>query len=567
MIGLYGLAVLLLLSPIGNHPPFPYNWEAHTAWHVFSTWYDDFRPTEILTVTDGLMTDSGQGPLVGMPIWAAFRVFGVGLTQMRLPTTLLAAAAVPLLWAVGRRLAGPGAAFLAALLLALSPTWLLYGRTATLVGVSLVPAFLTVRALLGILAPGSHRTVWLVALQALLVLGAYAYAPIRFLWPLGVGLLAIAIGRRRERSWFLAAFGVTLVSLPLALTGIGRATRTDGAVPDAITGYYHARGEQLFALNGNPENYPTYLRPTPAEGSRERIEGTPRELAWRLLRQNTSDLARLLFDRGTAPALTHYYNPRDAPLGRLYPALLGPFLVLGLAKAGLDLSRRRRDEEVVLLSVAIAFTLPMLLTSRVHIGRLIFALPFLLLVVAIGAGWAGSLVGTLLGKGRGRGRGRSLPSLAGPLVIAFALVLAMLRSAWEEEGHTPTVLRDVRIGRALADALPRVTGAGGGVMVGSEGGGAETESIAVAGYRLSLENDLLFVDARGSPGGLAHRAASSVPPVYYGNLVDRTVLETLPAPCSLVYLVAPELEARFRASASRALGDCRPPVRFARLPR
>src|SRR5205085_11741025 len=86
---------------------------------------------------------------------------------------------------------------LAALLLALSPVYLLYARTATVVGVSLVPMLLTLLALFRALA---RPDLWwrTAALFGTLVLGAYGYAPIRFLWPICVGVLLLESFLRKE---------------------------------------------------------------------------------------------------------------------------------------------------------------------------------------------------------------------------------------------------------------------------------------------------------------------------------------------------------------------------------
>jgi 4-amino-4-deoxy-L-arabinose transferase-like glycosyltransferase len=157
LTALYLLAVsaLLLPWPFGAHPDWSYNWEGYTAWHWASYWEPPAGPVvEIWTATDGLMTDSGQGPLVGLPVAIGIALAGVGLDAMRVPVALLAAVAIPTLWLLGRRIFGPGPATLAALLLATSPDFLLYGRTATLVGVSLLPMLLSALALGRVLDAG-----------------------------------------------------------------------------------------------------------------------------------------------------------------------------------------------------------------------------------------------------------------------------------------------------------------------------------------------------------------------------------------------------------------------------
>src|SRR3954453_2480446 len=216
VLGLYGLAATLLLIHLGDHPAFVYNWEAYTTRAVFAFW--DHPSAAIFGSTEGLMTDSGFSPFVALPTWLSFRLGGAGLTSLRVATALIAAGAVPLLWWVGRRFIGAGSALFAALLLALSPVFLLYGRTATFVCLSLVPALATVAVLLRVLQRPQERR-WLIALQVMLVAGIYFYAPIRFFWPLSVLLLAweLALRPTLRHAWRRALL-VTVLVLPLAIT-------------------------------------------------------------------------------------------------------------------------------------------------------------------------------------------------------------------------------------------------------------------------------------------------------------------------------------------------------------
>src|SRR4051794_31808766 len=126
-LALYALALALLLPRLDTHPPFVYNWEHYTAWAVFAFW--DHPSLTILRPIDGLMTGSGRSPLIAPVAWLTFHFGGVGLGSLRLATAMLAAAAVPLLWLVGEQFVGRREALLAAVLLALSPVFLLYGRT------------------------------------------------------------------------------------------------------------------------------------------------------------------------------------------------------------------------------------------------------------------------------------------------------------------------------------------------------------------------------------------------------------------------------------------------------
>ena len=174
---LYLVAACLVLLDLGGRPAAAYNWEVYS---VRGVW--DFLAAPTLAhfaPTDGLMTDSGHTPLIVLPIVFVWHFFGVSLLGLRLPIALLAALAVPLCWLVGRRFVGRSSAGFGAVLLALSPAFLVYGRTATIVGLSLVPALLTIWLLArAVEQPTTGR---LALLQLALLENGWAYAPIRFL--------------------------------------------------------------------------------------------------------------------------------------------------------------------------------------------------------------------------------------------------------------------------------------------------------------------------------------------------------------------------------------------------
>ncbi len=61
---------------------------------------------------------------------------------MRFPIVLISALAVPLTWLFGRRLYSDAVGITAALLVLTSQVFLLYGRTGTVVGMSIGPALI-----------------------------------------------------------------------------------------------------------------------------------------------------------------------------------------------------------------------------------------------------------------------------------------------------------------------------------------------------------------------------------------------------------------------------------------
>ena len=485
---LLAAAALLMPWPFGAHPDWAYNWEGYTAWRWATYWEPPTGPTfEIWAPTDGLMTDSGQGPLVGLPVAIGIALAGVGLEAMRVPVALLAAVSVPVLWLLGRRIFGPGPATLAALLLATSPVFLLYGRTATLVGASLPPLLLSALALVRVLDAGADDG-WRWRREGLLagslLLGIYAYAPVRLLWPLAIGLLALAAIRNRARRGVLlrAALLCALV-VPAATMALEALTAPEPDPLAAAMSYFHARGEQLVAMSGDPAAASEYLRNERrgrkrlgrrrAAGGAER--GRPRQAparprygtaAGRLLERTGSLLALVL------PPVRGHRQPFSTVRGWLHAPGRQPAMVLPLA-------------------LFLGLALPLVLTSRVHIGRLLPALPFALLLVAAGAwivaGWIGELARRVAG-GEVEVARWIAPVLAGALLVPAAVAARVDM----ETPLSPT--RESLTAAALADWHEEARERGGAVLVEDPALGDDIERVHAATYRLDLDDVYRFVD-------------------------------------------------------------------------
>lgn len=561
-VGLYALTVLLLLWQLGDHPGYIYNWEQYTARDLLAFWahpsLDIFRPT------DGLMTDSGTSPFIVLPVWLAFKIGGVGLTALRAPIALLAGLAVPLLWFVGRRLAGTPDATLAALFMALTPSYLLYARTATLVGLSVTFALATTLVLCRVLQrPGSWWA--LVGLQVLLCLNTYGYAPLRFLWPLSLALLGWELlWRRREWRWFAPALLVTALVLPTLVFATSSASRSVPLVSPtplkALQRYYNAGGEQIETLNRRVDNYEPFLRNMPGRSDNGTYQASKAELARQLIAQNTGDFANLLFDRGTTSALPDYWKPR----GRLYTILLVPFFLLGLARVASRSWRHLPDR--ILLALFLGFGLPMLLTSLVHIGRLVFFLAFLLLLCAIGVTLAASWLArglTALARRAGTADSATTIDRAALIALSALLVFGVARSAWRDY-HEPALPRkEARIVAQLADLVPIVSARGGSLVVVIDNGlSREIEELAMGEYQVQLYDRYHFVDLVASQGPLA--PATDRPTLYYGNpFANLDRLLALPNACQNVYYVNPPLAEQFAPTAARLQTRCgHPPTQL-----
>jgi hypothetical protein len=515
---LYALALVVILIEIGSRPPFPYNWENYTLWQGFPFW--DSPTLDALDLTDGLMTDSGRSWLVVGPAWVVFELAGMRLDALRVSTGLIAALSAPLTWLLGRRITTglftmPGwrpeeqaridqaarwAALIGAALLPLLASWLVYARTATLVGLSVAPALATVLLIDQVRRLDRRWWLWLLLLQGALLLGAWAYAPIRFLYPLAAVVFALELlfNSRRWRAYAIAIV-VTVVTLPALLATIDQEPAWRPL--DAISRYYNARGEQVLALRESPEDYRFYLRDADIENS------STGELERQLIEQNARDLARLLLDIETRPALTDFWNQT----GRLLPWFLVPLMLLGLVVSAL---RLWRSPDARLLHLMFwGFTLPMIGTSKVHIGRLVFAMPFLCLFIGIGAA----------GIAWGLTHYHDLRRPHRPLLrfVAPALGLALLTpaavSAWNDY-HVPVpVSREARLAEVLEANQARYAETGGVVWVSGGRDQAQVEAISLAATRIAVAGDYQFVNLAL---GESPEPADPRPVVYFGGITD-----------------------------------------------
>jgi hypothetical protein len=260
------------------------------------------------------------------------------------------------------------------------------------------------------------------------------------------------------------------------------------------------------------------------------------ETAWRLVSQNAADLTALVLDRESRPIITEYWNEH----GRLWPWFLLPFATIGAVAA---VSRWWREGTIVaLLPLVLAFglALPLVLTSRVHVGRLLPALPFALLLVAAGAAIAaGWLAGLLRHVGAG-----ALAPVAAPLVGVAILIPATITA--HADLRTPLApTREARTVETLAAWQNEAIERGGAVLVEDPMLGDEIEGVHAATYRLDLDPIYRFVDLRHED---AAQPADARTALSWRGALRALEAGELARPCQRFWFVAPETTADFLAA-------------------
>lgn len=192
-------------------------------------------------------------PLYNILAWLAVQVLGDAEWVLRLPAALIAIANVPLLYLLGRKIAGPSAGLLAAALLALSAYHVWYSQEARMYSLLAFAATAYAWAVFRLLERrGSWATLLLSVTGAILV---YSHPYGALTWAgIGLGAVLVLVSRR---DWaglgrlVGAGFATALIFLPWAIILLGRARviETTGfwiEMPTAWSAF-----EDLYELSGH----------------------------------------------------------------------------------------------------------------------------------------------------------------------------------------------------------------------------------------------------------------------------------------------------------------------------
>jgi len=542
---LYLISVGLGIYRLRSQPASEYNWEAYALRGLFS--FIQHPSRAVLNLNEGLMTSSGDSIVVVGPAWLTSTLFGTSFVSLRLATLLIAALAVPLTWVLGRTLWSDAVGLCAALIVATSQVFLLYSRTGTNVGLSIAPAVLGYLLLWKTVRPGSRRWwLWTLLLQVSLIVNSWFYSPIRFLWPIAIALLAADFAvRSGSRRRFAVSLLITCVTLPVALVALTDAPANSPVA--AVKAYYNGRGEQIFRIDDSSDALVSNL-PIHSDAERKDLEQESKNtLVGKFIRKNAIDLMNLLLDRHTRPAITDYANAH----GRLYSRELVPLALASLLLSLWTMFKLPKSRWMLALSAG--YTLPLLLTSNVHIGRLVFALPLLALLAAMPIEPLVRLTARLPMV-----RAWTWFPRWAPVALAIAIVALAAVPSLRDWTETPFPRqRGVFVAEQMSTAM-RQNPAQRLAYVFGEANAWDSESLRIAVLRIELRGAVHFVDV--TTGETLD--SGPIPVLDHGLLTALANPSSVPGYCTNLYVVETNLAAQFAdVTEARARAICGTPLK------
>lgn len=215
-----------------------------------SLWFDEIdvvvraqRPLSVVLHT--FVAPGENGPFYNILLALWIRVAGISETAVRFPSAVAGVLAIPLIYLLGRRLAGSTTGLLAAGLLAISPYHVWYSQEAKMYAIVVLLALASSLALVEALETDRARW-WLVYVAATsLMFYNHVATVLVFAAQCLYVLASYRAWRGRERGWLASVGLLTLPYLPIALWAL---KVISGQVP---TWQPHARfwdAMQIFAI-------------------------------------------------------------------------------------------------------------------------------------------------------------------------------------------------------------------------------------------------------------------------------------------------------------------------------
>lgn len=363
-------AVVVLFYQLGSYPGRLSNWEEFSVWGIFQRQYGE-QTKSFFAMGEGLMTDSKDSPLIVLPAILLSNSGSLDLLALRFFNATLGIVTILVFFYYVRRYFSGTVAVIAAILLLNSQIFLVYMRTATIVGPSLLFSLVTMYLLVE-LWKNPRRYIYYGYILLSLAINSFLYAPIRFLLPLVVVVIvlrwfmAVLVMRRNAKEFALIYYTAVLSVVVFLLVPNSPAAAW-------LKTYYHARGEQVV------------------QQMQDRGEFSAVKLAAHV-QDKLTDLTRLVLNIDTRPTVTDYWNSS----GQVISVYLTPLLVLGVLV--ILIKRKNRAINYLQLTWFFLMALPIILTNNVHAGRLYLSIAPMFILVAVGIEWVGHFLQKLLSR-------------------------------------------------------------------------------------------------------------------------------------------------------------------------
>ncbi|HYI16465.1 MAG TPA: glycosyltransferase family 39 protein [Thermomicrobiales bacterium] len=193
-----------------------------TALNRQSLWFDEVdvvvRAQQPLgTVLRTFVAEGENGPLYNILLALWVRIAGVSEIAVRFPSAVAGTLSIPLIYLLGRRLAGSSVGLLAAGLLAISPYHVWYSQEAKMYALVVLLALASSACLVEALER-NHRLWWAAyAVVTTLLFYTHVATVLVFVAQSLYVVLTRRTWRGRERGWIAAAAVLTLPYLPIAI--------------------------------------------------------------------------------------------------------------------------------------------------------------------------------------------------------------------------------------------------------------------------------------------------------------------------------------------------------------
>ena len=372
-----GLLLVFLFADLGGYPGWLMVWEPSVTEGFAEAFYQEKTLPQYLLAclawNNGLVSNGHLTLLYGVLTYGLWAVHGISPLTLRLIAAILALACLVPAWFLARRLGPPQIAVMAVIVLTVNPALIFYGRygislSGTLLGVSV--AILTCLLLVdnnvvrwwhGLLTGGAVFIATLgYSSGRLVVVSALVLIPI----------LLLRERRHASRQRWVAA---------LLLLAMAAAICTLEAASERARYFFWARGEQIVGIMNTPVRIHRFLgREVEPE---DLTLSDSAELVGRVLEQTLPELIDVWSYPFSSEVSVISVVQSDPPRLPLYPSALAVFVLWGMIAA---LRRPMAGLHPFLFAWTAAICLPLLLTTRVDVHRLMLTIISLSLWAALG---------------------------------------------------------------------------------------------------------------------------------------------------------------------------------------